>query len=100
MCAVARDTRYLGISLGTIGGSLEIRITGTDLPNDVMPVHVTILLQHGGDIDRPMCSSSSMKTTSQAHYGESSSVQDDESHSRTYPGLLDKLRVPQPSDLG
>ena len=36
---------YAGISLGIIGGSLEKRIIGTDLSDDVKPVHMTILLQ-------------------------------------------------------
>ena len=51
-------------------------------------------------MDGPMCSGSSANTMVQAHCGESSSVQDDESESRTYPSLLDKLRAPRPSDLG
>ena len=90
--------------MGIIGRSLEKRIIGIDLPDDVTPVHVTILLQRGGDRDGPMCSSSSMKTMIQAHYGESSSVQDDDLDSHictcTYPSLLDKLRAPRPFDLG
>ena len=60
---------------------------GADLPDDVTPVHVTILVQRRGDVDGPSCSSSS-------------SVRDDQSDTRTYPSLLDKLRVPQPSNLG
>ena len=57
-------------------------------------------MQRGGDIHRPMCSSSPVKTMIQAHYGESSSVQDDELGSQMYPSLLDRLQAPRPSDLG
>ena len=81
--------------MGIIGGSVEKGILGTDLPADVMPVHITIPLQcyqlcearaagaarlvatamqRGGDMDGPMCSSSSMKTMNQARYSESSSA--------------------------
>ena len=45
---------------------------------------VTTAMQRGGDMDGPVCSSSSTKTMIQAHYGESSSVQDDESDSHSY----------------
>ena len=41
-----RDTHYAGISFGIIGESLEKRIIGTDLTNDVTPVHVTTQFQH------------------------------------------------------
>ena len=74
---------------------------------DLTPVHVTIpkaraagttrliatAMQRGGDMDRPMCSRSPMKTMIQAHYGESSSVQDDESDSHTYPSLLIQISL-------
>ena len=102
----------MGISLGIIGESLEKGTISTDLTDDVTPVHVTIqfqcyklreaqapgaarpfatTMQRGGDINRPMCRSSSTNATIQAHYGESSSVQDDESDSHTYQSLLDKI---------
>ena len=61
---------------------------------------VATAMQRGGHIDGPMCSGSSTRSIIQAHSGERSSVQDDESDSHTYPGLLDKLRAPWPSDLG
>ena len=106
----------MGIALGIIGlhVSLEKRITGTNFSDDVMIVHVTILLpsislsapaaqsysgnriQRGGDMDGLTCSSSSTKMI-QAR-GESSSVQ--ELDPRTYPCLLDKLQAPRLSDLG
>ena len=110
---IGTHTHYTGISLGIIGGSLEKQIIGADLPKDVTPVHVTIpkaqaadaarliatAMQRGGDMDGPMCSSSPVKTMIQVHYGESSSVQDDESGSQMYPSLLDRLQAPWPSDL-
>ena len=48
---------------------------------------MTILVQRGGDVDRPSCSSSP-------------SVQDDQSDTRMYPRLLDKLQAPRPANSG
>ena len=115
------ETRTLnGNFLEIIGRSLEERIIGFDFlmmsqqctwrsycnivlrrqlrkaraAGTVTPVATT--MQHGGDIDRPLCSSSSKKTIQAC--GESSLVQ--ESDSCTYPSLLNRLWAPRPSDLG
>ena len=76
-----------GISLGIIGGRLGKGIIGTNLPDKITRVHMTILLQCGGDYDSD---SPWLKLD----------VQDDESDTCTYPSLFDKLQVPQLSGSG